>query len=79
MSPSDGDRRAVGSVAPRYPGRLDFDAVEVAADPGLRIVAYTAPSGSAARRALTRLSQTANDDNDAHGLRQMEHALMVAG
>jgi transcriptional regulator with XRE-family HTH domain len=36
---------------------LDFDALEIAADPGLTIVAYTAPPGSAARQAFARLSR----------------------
>ncbi|HEU5420271.1 MAG TPA: helix-turn-helix transcriptional regulator [Streptosporangiaceae bacterium] len=45
---------------------LDFDALEVAADPGLTIVAYTAPPGSASRSALRQLaSRTANDGDDA--------------
>jgi transcriptional regulator with XRE-family HTH domain len=35
---------------------LDYEALEIAADPGLTIVAYTAPPGSATHHALGRLT-----------------------
>jgi transcriptional regulator with XRE-family HTH domain len=43
---------------------LDYDALEIPADPGQTIVAYSAPAGSAARQALDQLASwtTAPDD-----------------
>ncbi|MEO3778384.1 hypothetical protein ABGB16_16335 [Micromonospora sp. B11E3] len=40
---------------------LDYDALELPADPGLTIIAYTAPQDSAAHAALTRLRSWAPD------------------
>lgn len=44
---------------------LDYDALEVPADPGLTIVAYSAPAGSAAREALVRLAAATSAPDDA--------------
>lgn len=45
---------------------LDYDALEIPADPGQTIVAYSAPAGSAARRALDQLANwTAAPDDPA--------------
>ena len=40
---------------------LDYDAFEIPADPGFTMVAYTAPSGSAARDRLDLLSSWATE------------------
>ncbi len=44
---------------------LDYDALEIPADPGQTIVAYSAPAGSAARRALDQLANWTTVPNDA--------------
>jgi transcriptional regulator with XRE-family HTH domain len=44
---------------------LDYDALEIPADPGQTIVAYSAPAGSAARKALDQLANWTTAPNDA--------------
>jgi len=44
---------------------LDYDALEIPADPGQTIVAYSAPAGSAARKALDQLANWTTAPHDA--------------
>jgi transcription regulator MmyB-like protein len=44
---------------------LDYDALEIPADPGQTIVAYSAPTGSAARKALDQLASWTTAPKDA--------------
>jgi transcription regulator MmyB-like protein len=53
------------STTPRGDLTLEYDALEIPADPGQTIVAYSAPSGSAARKALDQLASWTTAPNDA--------------
>jgi hypothetical protein len=52
---------------------LDYEALELPADPGLTIVAYSAPDGSPARQALDRLATSTSAPDDATAITENRH------